>query len=143
MLHPDFPSVDGQYQMTRDWATTLPEKFNRRFEDGALVLWRPGLTAWINVWGNDLAETAQHRCEEAMTRANSAAFDAKVVSSDQLVRYSYRLREGDDQGAVPALYGFVFGAQGHVQAAFYFDSEKELEVAQKILASMSETLQVN
>jgi lipopolysaccharide/colanic/teichoic acid biosynthesis glycosyltransferase len=41
--------------MTPEWALVLPEKFNRRIEDGSMVFWRPGLTVWINVWGNDKA----------------------------------------------------------------------------------------
>lgn len=42
MLHPEFPVVVGRYQMTPDWAVTLPRPFNRRTEDGSLVFWRPG-----------------------------------------------------------------------------------------------------
>lgn len=43
-LHPDFPVVEGLYRLTRDWELELPEKFNRRIEDGNMVLWRP--RAW-------------------------------------------------------------------------------------------------
>jgi hypothetical protein len=57
MLHPEFPVIEGRYQMTPDWAVTLPQPFNQRFEDDSLVFWRPGITVWTIVWGNDKNES--------------------------------------------------------------------------------------
>ena len=37
-LHPKFPVVEGNYQMTKEWSVTLPGKFSRRIEEGSLVL---------------------------------------------------------------------------------------------------------
>lgn len=39
-LHPDFPVVEGRYRLTREWELELSGKFNRRIEDGNMVLWR-------------------------------------------------------------------------------------------------------
>jgi hypothetical protein len=49
-LHPDYPTIEGRYPLTSDWELDLPQKFNRRIEDGNMVLWRPGLTLRISVW---------------------------------------------------------------------------------------------
>lgn len=63
-LHPGFPVVQDTYQMTKEWSVTLPGRFNRRIEDGSLVLWRPGFTIWTSVWGNDKKESAEKRLKE-------------------------------------------------------------------------------
>ena len=52
-LNPDFPIVDGDYHLTGGWHIVLPQPFNRRIEDGSLVLWTGELTFWFNVWNNE------------------------------------------------------------------------------------------
>ena len=61
MLNPDFPVVDGHYQMTSEWSLNLDQPHNRRIEEQQLVIWRPGVTLWISVWGNDNHESIDER----------------------------------------------------------------------------------
>jgi hypothetical protein len=138
MLNPDFPVVAGRYQMTREWSVTLPGRFNRRIEDGSLVLWRPGLTVWILVWGNNHAESVQARLNGLRERRSPQAFDEEVLNDGGLTRYAYRLSEQRDDGLVSALYAFAIGSGGHVQAAIYFDDKTELDVAKQIWRSFDE-----
>ena len=35
-LQPEYPVVDGTYQMTKEWSIKLSEPHNRRIEDGSL-----------------------------------------------------------------------------------------------------------
>jgi hypothetical protein len=49
-LHPDYPTVEGTLSLTYSWSLVLPEKFNRRLDDGDLVIWRPGFTIRTAVW---------------------------------------------------------------------------------------------
>jgi hypothetical protein len=63
MLHPDFPVVEGRYQITSDWAVTLPQQFNRRIEEDSMVCWRPSVTVWTVVWNNNNNESQQERLE--------------------------------------------------------------------------------
>ena len=58
-LHPAFPIVEGNYRLTREWTIDLPGKFNRRIEDDDLVIWRPGLTFWIAIWGLEAGKTPE------------------------------------------------------------------------------------
>jgi len=39
-------------RITQNWSVDIDDSFNRRVDDGSLVFWKPGLTAWINCWGN-------------------------------------------------------------------------------------------
>ena len=49
MLNPQFPIVEGRYQMTGEWSIALPGQFNRRIENQDLVIWRPGFTIWLAI----------------------------------------------------------------------------------------------
>jgi len=134
-LDSNFPVVVGRYEMTREWTVTLPGRFSRRIEDGSLVLWRPGLTVWVVVWGNDHAETRQSRLEWLRGRKSPKAFDEEVLDEIGVTRYAYRLTEDRDAGVVHALYAYAVGENGHVQAAIYFDDVAELGVAKQIWRS--------
>jgi hypothetical protein len=138
-LHPKFPVIEGHYQMTKQWSITLPEKFNRRIEDGNLVIWRPGFTMWINVWGNDKNEKKAERLKSFRTGIPLQSFDINEAKYSDVLVFSYRLKEEATDNRAPALYGFAFGERGHVQASIYFDQESDLEKARKILGSFRET----
>jgi hypothetical protein len=139
MLHPEFPIVEGRYQMTPDWAVTLPQQFNRRIEDGSLVFWRPGITCWTIVWNNDKSETKQERLEWLRGDTSPDAFEVQSDTDGYVTRYSYRLTERRDKGVVHALYGFAIGVDGYVQMAIYFDDVADLEIAREICRSLDET----
>lgn len=138
MLHPDFPVIEGRYQITKEWSVTLPQKFNRRIEDGDLVIWRPGMTMWVAIWGNDKNENKEVRLQRIRDDISPQAFNIEASKSNDVLRLSYRLKEGKEQGAVPAYYCFSVGGSGQVQMAIYLDNEKDVESAQTICRSLSE-----
>ena len=137
-LHPDFPVVEGHYQMTKDWSVALPAQFNRRLEDGNLVIWKPGFTLWTTVWNNDKAESKAERLEWIQGDSPPEAFDSIVESADGIVRYAYRLKEQSEDDCQAAFYCFAIGQDGHVQMAIYFDSADDLEDAKAIWRSLRE-----
>jgi hypothetical protein len=135
----EFPQVQGSYAMTREWSLVLAAPMKKRFEDGSLVLWRPGLTVWVVVYGNgDGPPAAQLAAVTA--DASPQRFDAIEETSGGSLRFGYRLREGADDGRRPAFYGFVFGASGYVQMAIYFDDEAALATATALWRSVHETV---
>jgi hypothetical protein len=138
MLHPDFPVVEGRYQMTKEWSVTLPEQFNRRIEDSALVLWRPGMTIWVAVWGNDKDESKEARLKNIKADISPHAFDIETTTKGEILRLRFRLKESEEQGAVRAYYCFAVGGSGHVQMTIYLDNEKDAKSAQAICGSLSE-----
>jgi len=138
MLHPDFPIVEGRYQMTSDWAVTLPRQFNRRIDEGSMVFWRPGITAWIVVWNNNNNKSQSERLEWLRSDISSDAFDPESVADGDVQRFSYRLTERRDEQIVHALYGFAIGVNSHVQLAIYFDDEADLETAREIFRTLEE-----
>jgi hypothetical protein len=136
MTHSRFPVVQGRYHLTRDWSVALPGPFQRRLEDDSLVLWRPGITVWTNIWNNDKLETSQERLEWLREGTSPDAFESQVIIDGSLTRYAYRLTEQRDEGVVHALYAFAIGPNGHVQMALYFDDEADLSIAREIAQSL-------
>lgn len=128
-LHPDFPIVEGAYQMTDSWVINLDQAHNRRFENNSLVIWRPGFTLWINVWNNDNEDTIDTRLNWFKNNASEEAFEEAIIKNDNTVTYKYRLLENN----VHAMDGLVFSDDGHVQVAAYFDEETDHQIASIVI----------
>lgn len=138
-LNPDFPIVEGPYRLTKEWNISIPEAMNRRIEDGYMVFWRPGLTAWIAIWDPKKGESAVERLKWLKETASKDAFDRKEVMRGGATYFSYRLKEETDDKRVPALYCNTVGPRGdHVHMAVYFDAEKDLSKARAICESAKE-----
>ena len=135
-LHPDFPVVVGIVPISTDWLLRLTQPMNRRIEDGSLVLWRPGLTAWITVWGNPGDDSPQTRLAQIRNGASPDRYDEQQRHADGLIHHTYRLAETAADSRVPALYGNVIGACGHLQIAVYFDDEPQAGIAAEIVAGI-------
>lgn len=135
-LHPDFPVVSGEYQLSTNWTITLTQEMNRRVEDQNLVLWRPGITVWMSLWGNDHEETIRERLEWFQSVTSPYAFDVSVRADDTPARYSYRLNEDGEEGTVFAFYGFALKEDGHLQIAIYVDREGDLTDAKSLFDSL-------
>lgn len=138
MADSDFPTVEGSYQITADWALVLPGRFHVRFEDDSLVLWRKGLTAWIIAWNNDRKETRHERWDWLRAHSAPGAFDSVSMMDGGILRYAYRLEEPRAEGVVHALYAYAIGGEGHVQMGIYFDHPADLECAKGIWKSLRE-----
>ena len=138
VLHPDFPVVEGKYRMTKRWSITLPGKFNRRIENGDLVIWRPGFTIWVSALNNDKSESKEDRLARLREDVSPDALDVEDVSEEGVLRLRYRLNEESEDRRVAAFYGFVVGVNGHIQLGIYFDDEGDVEKAKQIWLSVKE-----
>jgi hypothetical protein len=138
-LHPDFPVVEGRFRLTREWELDLPGKFNRRMEDGDMVLWRPGLTFWIAVWGPEAGKTPEQTLAWILEDASPDRIDEKVDRAGDLVRLTYRLQEEDPE-RTPANYtsisGYVIGSSGHVQITAYSDDAGAIRTGEQVIGSV-------
>lgn len=133
-LHPDFPVVTGKYQLTSTWSVDLPLKFNRRIEDGSLILWRPGITVYLIAWGNDHNESVETRLAQLKSEISPDAFEPREKQTSAETHFSYRLVENGVNG----LYGFVVTGSGYMQVAIYFDDESDIDIARAIFDSLTE-----
>ena len=61
--------------LTPEWAIAVPEPMNRRIENDQMVCVRPGLTAWISVWGDEDAEPPAAVLDRIKQTASPTAYD--------------------------------------------------------------------
>ena len=138
-LHPDYPVVEGDYVLTKGWRLNLREQFNRRIDDGSMVLWRPELTFWINVWNNVGQASVDAVLERLRSDASSARRDEKIEKDQAMARLTYELAEDDterDESHGSSINGFVIYPKGYVQIAAYYDSPQARSLAVDIIASI-------
>jgi len=138
LLNHNLPIVEGTYRIGPQWTVDLPCKFNQRTEEGSLVLSKPGLTVWMNVWENENRETKQARLDSFIKSRSPDAHDSSTNLNGDVLRHSYRLAEVAYDTREAAFYGFAIGESGHVQLAVYFNSPDGNEIAQQILSGVAE-----
>jgi hypothetical protein len=131
-----FPIVQGDYALTPEWTITLPGKFARGAEDGSLILWRPGLTLWLNVWENDNNDPRPARLDLIKESASPDRFDERESADPTATRYSFRLHDENDDGPVESLYAFIIVDNGHLEVAVYFDAPTDEAEARKLAESI-------
>jgi hypothetical protein len=132
----EFPLVEGDYALAKSWTVLLPPgRYKRRVEDGSLVLWRRGLTAWINVWDSNPGEPAAQRLAGIRAAASPKRFDSRDERAGDLLLFSYRLNE--DKPAA-SFYGFVVARSSYVQMAVFFDRESDSETARAMFHGLRE-----
>lgn len=134
-LHPEYPVATGVTALSPQWSVTLPHPMNRRLEDGSLVLWRPGVTAWLSLWNLRSGESPAACIERLSAQAPPHRFDVRRWRHGELQFVGYRVPEPTGPAAVPPLYGFAAGPTGYLAIAVYFDDEAALTEAGTILAS--------
>ena len=139
-LHPDFPVVSGALPMPNGWQLVLPVSFNRRIEDGSLVLWRPDLTFWINVWNNDHQLSAEGQLNGILEVAASHRTDEHIDRSGGLIRLTYELAEsapGGELATCRSISGYAISPLGYVQISAYVDSPEARTLGYSVIHSLS------
>ncbi|MEO8702441.1 MAG: hypothetical protein ABI867_20525 [Kofleriaceae bacterium] len=132
-----YPLVDGRHQLTDQWSLELPSQFARRIEEGSLVLWRPGLTIWLDAYGNDHRTSRTQRAKEMRSEISQRAVNIRETADNKITRLVYRLTESNAKGTLEAVYSFSFSDDGHLQMAVYFDVAADEAVADALAASVT------
>ncbi|KAB7762183.1 hypothetical protein [Xanthomonas maliensis] len=137
-LHPDYPTLSGSYQMTDEWLVELPMEFNRRVEDGNLVLWRPGLTFWIAIWSSS-GDVQSDRISKILERADPARTDQQITKDGDITRLTYELTESDPerhQSVYGSISGHVLSRLESVQISAYFDTPEARDLGYRVIHSV-------
>jgi len=138
-LHPDFPVVNDTHQLTSEWSIDLASPHNRRIEDGSVVLWQPGRTAWIIVWGNDHGESVQEKATWLKKDISRNSYDLKEKTISNIHLIGYRLDETESGELVHSYNGFAISGESHVQISIYFDTEEDHQEVEEMFFSLKST----
>ena len=138
-LNPDFPVVTGDYLLTQGWRVQLPAPFNRRIEDGSLVLWQPALTFWINIWHNDRKASVDELFEHATRELNLQRRNEQVTKTDTLALLTYELTELAGEPDAPEAHSvnaYIAASAGLVQVCAYVDSPEARLLSLDVIRSI-------
>lgn len=131
--------MTGDLQITDNWLATLPDQFNRRFEDDSLVLWRPELTFWAIAWNNDNGRSMEAQLASILEAASPSRESEQVERTPSLIRLTYELPE-EDPSRSPSRYksisGYVISPAGELQLSAYFDSPAARSLAYQVIHSV-------
>lgn len=136
-LRPDFPIVSGKVPLLDHWTLTLPEDFRRRVENGSLVLWRPGLTIWVNCFIGNRGETAQGLLSQAVSDRSTDSYDLRQGSSEDILWAAYRHDEMRDGAKVYSLNVIAASGSSQTVMSVYFDADQDIEKARVIQNGLS------
>jgi len=132
---PGFPIVEGEHALSGSWSLTLPAQFTRRVEDGALVLWRPGITLWNLAYKNDKNESQAARLAVFKSVMSDEATDVRQSTTGGVTRLTYLLIED----GVHSLTSVAVSDAGHLHTSIYFDDEADAATALRIAQSITAT----
>jgi hypothetical protein len=127
-LNPDFPVVTGEYLLTKGWHVSLRDEFNRRIEDGSLVLWRPELTFWINAWNNEGQASVATMLERLVAGASAERTEEQIEKTGTMARLVYELPD--------EVNGYVIYPAGYLQMSAYYDTPEARTLACEIIRSV-------
>jgi hypothetical protein len=139
VLHPDFPTIEGECDISKEWSLTLPARFNRRLEDGDLVIWRPRLTFWIAIWGDEEGSTPASRAVAILESASPERTNEQLRVEGPYAYLTYELLENDQERSPPSytcVSGYVLTSSDEVQISAYCDTAADRSMAHAVIASM-------
>jgi hypothetical protein len=112
--------------ITNEWSIDVGDGFQRRAEGGDVVLWKPGRTVYLTVYGvgSAEAEEAIARLLEDRPGVLKQAFER---AEPGLVGHAYLLPEGEgDAAAYWGLNTWTSSRESVACVTFYFDSLDDL-----------------
>jgi hypothetical protein len=127
-LNPDFPVVTGEYLLTKGWCVSLRADFNRRIEDGSLVLWQPDLTFWINAWNNEGQVSVDGVLERLLADASAERTEEQIEKTATMARLTYELPD--------EVNGHIIYPAGYLQISAYYDTPEARTLAREIIRSV-------
>ena len=134
-MDPDFPVVTGDYVMMKGWRVNLRGDFNRRIDEGSLVLWQPDLTFWIDVWNSEGLVSVDEVLQRLLADAGPDRIEERLVKNGAMVRLTYELPE--DVGPSPKLINsFIIYPSGYMHLSTYYDGPDARSLAYTIIESV-------
>ena len=116
--------VSGLFPVGDGWSLFLPTPFRQRVDE-RLVLWRQGVTLFIEAHG---AGGSAMAAREATFVASipEGAFDREREVRDGLVLCSFRYRPDETNAMAPVYVALVVGPTGTIDVSCHFDREEDL-----------------
>jgi hypothetical protein len=135
----EYPSVKGTFRMNTVWSVDLPAEFNGRFEAGDLVIWKPGLTLWIEAKGRERGELKYERYKRFKKENSKNKRNERIEEDVRQTLDTYEFKVRDETREIKeyfAIYAFKINEFSFVQIWAYADSGKDKIMAYSIIRSI-------
>lgn len=127
-LHP----VDqGHFQVTRSWGFNVSGRMLRRFDNGSIVIWRPGFTIWLETYTSS-KRTAEENLSEMIERISPEKQQFEKQSSNGIHKARYFLKEEADGKYQDSAYIFGYCESEGINLSIYFDDPQHVSEIEKI-----------
>lgn len=124
--------VSGHIVLSKIWAIDLPETFDARIEQGAMVYRKPGFTVRLTVKNNPHHYSVEELYDGINRTKPPEAFDVASKDKQNVKTLSYRLYEPTGNSEAAEYYGFVFSEAGYIKLVIFFDNESDVQLARTI-----------
>ena len=126
-----YPVDEGTVQIINNWSFNVSTRMLRRYDKGSLVIWRPGLTIWLETYSsNDIS--IKSRVEKILRPASPERYDLKEVHQDEMSKIRYRLDECIEGKKQSSAYIFGFTDTQEINISIYFDDQESIVEVDKI-----------
>ncbi|EKE67532.1 DUF2185 domain-containing protein [Gallaecimonas xiamenensis] len=116
------PVGPGWVDIAGRWTFDSSELLLRRLDGNSLVLWRPGLTFWISLYGASTAD-CEGRMAALLAQTSPMKTDLEQRVADRHCQAAYRLQEEVDGKSQCGTYLFGFAEGGDIHLAIYQDDD--------------------
>jgi hypothetical protein len=114
------------FSLTEEWTIEIGEDFDRRVEDGSLVLSHDERAIWVDIFDDD-----REPAEKMVLLQEDVPENANIWEYEQegLLKFGYLERDEENENF--ELTTFTVGPTSYALMTFYFDEEKQLDWALK------------
>ncbi len=129
------PDAQGETALDGNWTASFAMRFKRRIEGENMVIWRPGLTFWMQGWSTNEQESASLR-SHLEGNLPPGARDVVREQDDDSWRTMFRVDSSVADKRRPALLALVWSRGNVLQVSAYFDDEADLASASAVIRSL-------
>lgn len=131
------PVEPGKVEVWSDWRFDVSERMLRRFDDGSLVVWRPGFTIFAR--GLQMKKTLpiETRIERLKKLMSKDATDFELAPAKGFQKMRYRLVEKRRAKPQASVYLFAFAETQEIHLTIYYDDSKDLKEIEKIWSTLA------
>lgn len=125
------PVDPGAIEIGNNWGFNINSRMLKRIDQGSLVIWRPGLTIWLNSYDTNNV-SIEERLNNIKTTASPNKSDYLETQEGELYKIRYSLKEVINGQEQYAVYLFALVAHQELHITLYFDAVEDLNEIEQI-----------
>ncbi len=129
------PVDTGLMSIMDIWQFEISERMTRRYDNGSLVVWKPGFTIWINSH-SETVKPVSDRIKAILGTMSTDGYDLQRSQDDCIRKIRYQLEEDRDGAVQSSMHIFGITEDQDIHISIYYDSPKHKQEIEKIWGSL-------